>query len=64
MDKFDVCEKHDNSRSDIAGFQLFDDFRCVIQQANSCLLLRQFEDCLGLCQKNITFARNYTENER
>jgi len=46
------------------GCQLFDDLHCVIQQANNCLLLRQFEDCLAICQKNITIAKNYTENER
>jgi len=63
MDKFDVCDKHE-SKSDVAGFQLSDDVHCVIQQANNCLLLRQFEDCLDICQKNITIARNYTENER
>ena len=58
-----MCKK-DESKSDTASFQLFDDLHCVIKQANNCLLLRQFEDCLDICQKNITVAKNYTENER
>jgi len=57
-------EKQVYSNAGNGDFRLFDDLRCVIQQANNCLLLRQFEDCLDICEKNITIARNYTENER
>jgi len=63
MDKFDMRENR-SGNCDAVGLQLADDLRCVIQQANNCLLLRRFEECLDLCQKNIDIARNYTENER
>lgn len=55
---------NNDSNSDVVDFRLLDDLHCVIQQANNCLLLRHFEDCLDICQKNITIARNFTENER
>ena len=49
---------------DSVDFQLFLDVPAVIQQANDCLLLRNFEDCLNICKKYIAIAKNYTENER
>jgi len=68
MDQCDVCEqdesKSDGGQSDTVILKLFDDLHCAIEQANNCLLLRQFEECLDICQKNITITRNYTENER
>jgi len=63
MDNLNVSQKHE-SKNDVAGFQLFDDLLCVMQEANNCLLLRKFEDCLYICQQNVAIARNYTENER
>ena len=63
MEKFHKRSEND-SNNDSVDFRLFEDLNCVIQQANDCLLLRKFEECLNICQKNITVARNYTENER
>jgi len=62
MEKFD--EQRSDSNSDSFDFRLVDDLHSVIQQANNCLLLRHFDDCLNICQKYITIAKNYTENER
>jgi len=59
-----VHGKNDANNSDIVDCRLFDDLHCSIQQANNCLLLRHFEDCLDTCQKNIAIARNYTESDR
>jgi len=64
MEKCDMRGKNDESNSDSVDLRLFDDLHCIIQQANNCLLLRHFEDCLDICQKNIAIARNYTENYR
>jgi len=63
MSKFDELRRNDRN-CDSVDFRLFDDLHCIIQQANNCLLLRQFEDSLDICQKNIAIARNYTENDR
>ena len=63
MEKLNACKAHD-IKNDTDDFQLFDNIYSIIHQANSCLLLRQFEECLDICQKYIAIAGNYTENER